>query len=222
MRLATEALGEDPDLWPPNPAPALLAAGADLTAIDEAAQDCRSCPLFARATQTVFGNGPLDADLMLVGEQPGDVEDLEGEPFVGPSGRMLRKILDEVGVDPDETYMTNVVKHFKWKESESSKPRLHATPKRSEIRACEPWLEAELERVDPVVIVGLGSIAAKALLGPSVRITLDRGVPSQIGNRTAFATYHPSAVLRAGEDRDRIRGYLTDDLRRAAELAGIR
>lgn len=219
--MAIAPLGDDPKLWPPNPAPGLVAAGEDLGSIEDAAQDCRSCPLFARATQTVFGSGPLDADLMLVGEQPGDVEDLEGEPFVGPAGRLLRKVLDEIGVDPEETYMTNVVKHFKWKPSQGSKPRLHATPKRSEIRACEPWLDAELERVDPVVIVGLGAVAAKAVIGPSVRITTDRGVPTALGSRTALATYHPSAVLRAGEDRDLIRRYLTEDLRQASKLAGL-
>ncbi|GGS47359.1 MULTISPECIES: UdgX family uracil-DNA binding protein [Actinokineospora] len=186
-----------------------------------AVHTCRGCDLYRDATQAVFGAGPDTARLVLVGEQPGDREDVEGEPFVGPAGRILDKALAEAGIARDEVYLTNAVKHFKFQRSERGKTRIHKTPGRTEVVACAPWLAAEITRVDPELVVCLGATAAKALHGPKFRITTDRGrvLPAPDGpfaGRDVLATTHPSAVLRARDDRDEVYAGLVADLRVAA------
>lgn len=202
----------------PNPAPGLLATGASLRELADAVDGCRACPLYARATQGVFGRGPATADLMLVGEQPGDREDEEGEPFVGPAGVLLGTALARASIERSATYVTNVVKHFKWKPGPPSKPRLHAKPSRYEMEACHPWLTAEIARVAPRVIVCLGATAAKALLGDDVRVTRDHGIELEAEGVPAVATIHPAAVLRAGSGRDEMLEQLVADLRVARSL----
>jgi DNA polymerase len=181
-----------------------------------AAETCEGCPLYRDASQTVFGTGPRDARVVLVGEQPGDQEDRAGEPFVGPAGRLLDGALEEAGIDRSAAYVTNAVKHFKFKAS--GKRRIHATPDTFEVAACKPWLDAELSLLTPEVVVLLGATAAKALLGPSFRVTKSRGVliPAPQGAAQLLATLHPSAVLRA-EDREAARAGLVSDLRVAAQ-----
>jgi DNA polymerase len=157
---------------------------------------------------------------MLVGEQPGDVEDQEGEPFVGPAGAVLAEALAEAGIEVEDVYVTNVVKHFRWEPR--GKRRIHKTPATRHVRACLPWLQAEMAKVDPVVIVCLGAVASQALLGRSVRVTKERGKAIEWEGRTVIATIHPSAVLRAAEpdERDRLRASLTEDLIAALGLIG--
>jgi uracil-DNA glycosylase family protein len=188
-----------------------------LRALRQAAAECRGCPLWRDATQTVFGDGPRKATLMLVGEQPGDREDIEGEPFVGPAGRMLARALQGAEIDRDEVYVTNAVKHFKWRAR--GKRRLHQTPRAGEVEACKPWLEAELEAVRPIAVLALGATAAKALYGPSVRVTRDRGQPieSSLAPLTTL-TIHPSAILRLRdhEEREEALDGLIEDLRYVA------
>ena len=170
-------------------------AAAEIDALAEAARGCRDCPLWKNATQTVFGEGNPRARVMLVGEQPGDVEDREGHPFVGPAGRILDQGLADAGLDRERLYVTNAVKHFKWEPR--GKRRLHKTPAQREIDACHQWLERELEAVKPTLVVALGATAAKALLGAAFRITQDRGrVARREGLPPVIATYHPSFVLR--------------------------
>ena len=183
-----------------------------------AVQECRRCPLYANATQAVLGEGPLPAELMLVGEQPGDQEDKAGKPFVGPAGRLLDKALDEAGIRRDGAYLTNAVKHFKWKAR--GPRRIHDKPSWTEQVACRPWLEEELALAQPRVLVLLGATAAQTLLGRDFRITRSRGVPldSDLAG-LVLATIHPSAVLRA-DDRDEMYAGLVQDLRVAAEGLG--
>jgi DNA polymerase len=170
-------------------------AAAKLEAIAAAARECRDCPLWKNATQTVFGEGNARARIMLVGEQPGDVEDREGHPFVGPAGRILDQALAEAGLDRKSLYVTNAVKHFKWEPR--GKRRMHKTPAQREVDACHQWLERELAAVKPVLVVALGATAAKALLGPQFRITRDRGkVQRREGLPGVIATFHPSYILR--------------------------
>jgi uracil-DNA glycosylase len=197
-------------------AAAYLPDRLDLESLREAAQSCRGCDLWRDATQAVVGEGPEDADVMFVGEQPGDQEDTEGRPFVGPAGRMFDKALAEVGIDRTTVYVTNTVKHFKWKER--GKRRLHQKPTWAEMTACRPWLDAELELVRPRVLVCLGATAAQALLGRQFRVTKQRGVPvdSPLAE-VVLATIHPSAILRA-EDRDAEYAGFVDDLRKVAEV----
>ena len=197
-------------------AAAYLPDRLDLESLRESAQGCRGCDLWRDATQAVFGEGPDDADLMFVGEQPGDQEDKEGRPFVGPAGRMFDKALAEVGIERSTAYVTNAVKHFKWQPR--GKRRLHQKPNWAEMSACRPWLDAELELVRPRVLVCLGATAAQALLGRQFRVTKQRGVPveSPLAERV-LATIHPSAILRA-EDRDAEYAGFVDDLRKVAEL----
>jgi DNA polymerase len=185
-----------------NPAQTTLGAGESLEERGAAAAACRACDLWRNATQTVFGEGSERAAVMMVGEQPGDREDLEGRPFVGPAGRVLDTALQEVGIDRDLVYMTNVVKHFKWRPR--GKRRIHQKPNAEEIRACRPWLESELALVKPRVLVCLGSVAAQALLGREFRVTRERGrfVESTLAERVT-ATVHPSSILRAGDDEAR-------------------
>jgi uracil-DNA glycosylase len=168
----------------------------------EAAAGCRACPLWKSGTQTVFGDGKRSASLVLVGEQPGDREDIAGKPFVGPAGRILDEALETAGISRSSAYVTNVVKHFKWRPS--GKRRLHQTPRANEIEACKPWLEAEIAVVKPKALVCLGATAAKALLGSQVRITRDRGRPLESDLAPlAIATAHPSAILRLRDDEER-------------------
>jgi DNA polymerase len=200
--------------------PALaVAPGRDLGAIRATARECRACELYARATQTVFGEGAPRADLMLVGEQPGDREDLEGHPFVGPAGRILDEALAQAGIDRERVFVTNVVKHFRWRPS--GKRRLHERPGPVHIRACRPWLDLELAAVLPTVVVLLGATAAQALLGPGFRVTQRRGellAPISPGGPRLVATFHPSAILRSRSSEEREAGLLTlvEDLRVAA------
>jgi len=170
-------------------------AATELEALRKRAAKCTDCPLYANATQTVFGEGNARARIMLVGEQPGDKEDLEGHPFVGPAGRILDRALVEAGVDRKLVYVTNAVKHFKWEPR--GKRRMHKTPAQREIDACYQWLEGEMQALRPVLVVALGATAAKVLLGPRFRITQSRGqVQSREGLPDVLATYHPSFLLR--------------------------
>jgi uracil-DNA glycosylase family protein len=182
-----------------------------------AAAHCRNCDLWARATQTVFGEGPASANMMFVGEQPGDQEDLQGRPFVGPAGAVFDRVLAAVGIDRSTVYVTGVVKHFKWERSARSQRRIHKKPGQLEITACLPWLEGELEAVRPRMVVCLGATAAQALLGRTFRLTQHRGevLTSTDVAPAAMATIHPSAVLRAPDASARAeaeRG-LVEDLR---------
>jgi uracil-DNA glycosylase len=181
---------------------AALPGRRTLRTLKTAARGCRACHLWRRATQTVFGEGAATAEVMLVGEQPGNDEDLTGHPFVGPAGRILSEALEQAGIDRARTYVTNVVKHFKW--APRGKRRIHAKPKAGEISACRPWLDAEIGVLRPRIIVCLGATAAKALLGNSFRVSVDRGrfVPSKLAPLVT-ATVHPSAILREPDSRAR-------------------
>ncbi len=191
-------------------------------ALREAAAACRACPIGALATQTVFGEGPTEARVMLVGEQAGDHEDKEGRPFVGQAGRMLDRALEAAGIDRGTTYVTNVVKHFKWVAK--GKRRLHQKPNAREIGACMPWLEAEIEVIRPEVIVALGSTAATALLGKEVRVTRDHGqLLATPRARHAVVTLHPSSILRMPTEEYRelaLRDLVADLCQVAAALKG--
>jgi DNA polymerase len=198
-------------------AAAFLPERLSLAALREAARGCTACPLWRSATQTVFGEGLKRASMMLVGEQPGDQEDLAGRPFVGPAGRLLHEALEEAGLDRSDLYLTNAVKHFKWEPK--GKRRIHQKPSWGEIAACRPWVEAELAVVAPRVLVCLGATAAQALLGRDVRVTRDRGRPLDSPLAPiAFATVHPSSILRAPDRQARLQeqALFVDDLRVAA------
>jgi uracil-DNA glycosylase family protein len=188
--------------------------GPTLPKLRRAAEGCTGCPLHEGATQTVFGEGSRQAKVMLVGEQPGDREDIEGHPFVGPAGRLLDRALEEAGIARSEAYITNVVKHFKY--TMRGKRRIHQRPDAEEIRACRPWLDSELAVVKPQVLVCLGATAAKALLGPSFKVTKQRAefVDSDLAP-LATGTVHPSSILRAPDDEARHRAYadFVQDLR---------
>jgi uracil-DNA glycosylase family protein len=188
-----------------------------LSAVRAEARDCRACDLWKRATQTVFGEGTRRAELMLVGEQPGDQEDLAGRPFVGPAGKLLDRVLDAVGIDRSTVYVTNVVKHFKWEPR--GKRRIHKKPNSSEISACRPWLDTEIQLVKPRAIVCLGATAAQSLLGKAFKVTTGRGkfVPSPLAP-LVMATVHPSSLLRAPDEESRRRemARFTADLRKVA------
>jgi uracil-DNA glycosylase family protein len=191
-----------------------------LPRLREAAAGCKACDLWERGTQTVFGAGARPARAMFVGEQPGNEEDLAGQPFVGPAGRLLDKALAEAGIDRGQSYVTNVVKHFKWEPR--GKRRIHAKPNAQEIRACRPWLDAEITVVKPDVIVCLGATAAQSLLGSSFRVSQRRGevVPSPLGK--VIATVHPSSILRAPDEETRrleTRRFV-DDLKKVARVLG--
>jgi DNA polymerase len=196
---------------------AVLPTARNVDELRVLATGCRACELWRNATQTVFGDGPARARVLIVGEQPGNSEDLEGAPFVGPAGRLLDRALVEAGIDRDGVYVTNVVKHFKWRRAPSGKRRIHQKPDSGEIAACRPWLEAEVARVRPELIVCLGATAAQALLGRSFRVTQQHGqvIDSDLG--PTLATLHPSAILRAPDDaRDAAYNGFVDDLRAAA------
>ena len=188
-----------------------------LKALREAARSCRGCPLWQNATQTVFGEGDSHARLILVGEQPGDREDLEGRPFVGPAGALLDRCLIEAGIDRDVVYVTNAVKHFKWEPR--GKRRIHKKPSAREQAACRPWFNAEIEAVHPALVVCLGATAAQSLLGRAFRVTQDRGkVLHAPGLPPILATVHPSSILRAPDDeaRHEARAGFVADLQKAA------
>jgi DNA polymerase len=192
-----------------------------ISSLRKAAQECRGCTLYQHATQTVFGAGAARARILLIGEQPGDQEDLQGRPFVGPAGKLLSEALEAAGIDRDEAYLTNAVKHFKW--TPRGKRRLHAKPTSREIAACRPWLEAEIEAIGPQVIVCLGATAAQSLLGPSFRITRQRGqILASDWAPSLIATYHPSAILRAPDPatREELRSLFADDLKLAGNAIG--
>jgi DNA polymerase len=200
---------------------------AGLDSLAEAATACRGCDLFERSTQVVFGSGNPHAQILLIGEQPGDSEDKQGKPFVGPAGRLLDRALAEAGIDSDDAYVTNAVKHFRWREDpRGGKRRIHERPDTWQVRACGPWLMAEIERVGPHVIVALGATAGQALFGSSFRVGAHRGEPvpwrmngagGHAGEREhqVVATIHPSAVLRAPDRDDAFHG-LVHDLAAAA------
>ena len=195
-------------------------ADATVPELREAAPRCRGCELWEPATQVVFSAGNDRAPLVLVGEQPGDAEDRQGVPFVGPAGKVLQRAIADAGIDVADVYVTNAVKHFRF--TERGKRRIHATPQMSHIKACRPWLEAELTVVDPKLIVCLGSTAAKALLGSAFRVTQSRGQvlkhETPIGIRRVLATVHPSSILRVdGAERDAAFAGLVADLRVAGQ-----
>jgi uracil-DNA glycosylase len=198
------------ELVPPRPS---------LAALRMAAADCRACPLWERGTQTVFGEGASSAEVMLVGEQPGDQEDRQGAPFVGPAGRLLDEALDAAGIDRKLAYVTNAVKHFKWEAK--GKRRIHAKPSWSELAACRPWLEAEFEVVSPRVLVLLGATAAQSLLGKQFRVTKQRGewLDSELAELVT-ATIHPSAILRQRDDESRHKEFaaFVEDLKLVASV----
>jgi DNA polymerase len=204
--MATEVTGSAAVHLPDRPS---------LPALRDAVQTCRGCDLYRNATQAVFGEGARAADVMLVGEQPGDSEDREGRPFVGPAGRLLDSALEEAGIDRSATYVTNVVKHFKWQAR--GKRRIHQKPNWTEMTACRPWLDAELEVVQPRVLVCLGATAAQALLGRQFRVTQSRGrlVDSPLAE-VVTATVHPSSILRS-DDRETEYAAFVKDLREVAK-----
>jgi DNA polymerase len=206
---------------PPSAARDLIPDRPDLDILRAAAAGCTACDLYKDATQTVFGEGAASSEVMLVGEQPGDGEDLAGRPFVGPAGRMLDQALEEAGIDRDLAYVTNVVKHFKFERR--GKLRLHKKPNAAEVHACFPWLEAELATVRPRVLVLLGATAAQALLGSSFRVSRQRGefLDSDLTPRV-LATVHPSSILRAPDEEARALAYkgFVADLAVVAEELG--
>ncbi|MEV6926945.1 UdgX family uracil-DNA binding protein [Dactylosporangium sp. NPDC051485] len=197
--------------------------GADLDELRAAVQGCHGCGLYRDTTQAVFGEGPGDARILVVGEQPGDIEDRRGHPFVGPSGKVLDRVLVAAGIDREAVYLTNAVKHFKHRPAAPGKRRLHQTPDRTEIVACRPWLVAEFAWIRPSRVVVLGATAAQALLGPAFRVTRERGVPLAWPRRAEHpedfpgapeavlvATVHPSAVLRADDREAAFEGMVAD------------
>src|SRR5437773_4177507 len=190
----------------PSSAKPFLPRVLTVPSLARAAQRCEGCPLFQRATQTVFGEGPATARVMMVGEQPGDSEDRQGKPFVGNAGKLLDRALDDAGVDRAQVYVTNAVKHFKW--IERGKRRIHQKPNALEINACRPWLEAEISAIHPDVIVCLGATAAQSLMGRQFRVTADRGKFFEMPwARYVTATVHPSSLLRIKEHEDRRNEY---------------
>ena len=206
----------DGEEWRPAPAPET----SSLRTLREAAAHCTACPLYKNATQTVFGEGRKGAALMLLGEQPGDREDLTGKPFVGPAGNILNRALEEAGIDRNAVYVTNAVKHFKWEAR--GKRRIHQKPSSRDLAACRPWLEAELRIVRPGVLVCLGSTAGQAIFGSSFRVTRERGklLRSQLAPHVV-ATVHPSSLLRQPDEESRRREYahFVEDLRVALEAS---
>jgi DNA polymerase len=201
--------------------PAPVPEASSLTQVREAVRDCTACHLYKRATQTVFGEGPNGAPIMLVGEQPGDYEDVAGKSFVGPAGKIMDRALEEAGIDRKQVYVTNAVKHFKWEPR--GKRRIHQKPNAREIAACRPWLEAELRLVRPKLVVVLGATAGQAIFGPSFRVTRERGklLSSKFAPKVG-ATVHPSSLLRQPDMESREHEYksFVADLRAALNAAG--
>jgi uracil-DNA glycosylase family protein len=214
--VSTKFVAKDETDWQPAPAPDT----SSLTTLRCAAKGCTACHLFKHATQTVFGEGPKGATLMLLGEQPGDQEDLAGKPFVGPAGKILDRALEEAGIDRTRVYVTNTVKHFKWEPR--GKRRIHKKPNSREIAACRPWLEAELRVVRPGLLVCMGATAAQAVFGPAFRVTRERGKVLEAGLASkVVATVHPSSLLRQPDEESREREYklFVADLRAAVKAA---
>ncbi len=210
-----------PRAQPPSPVHDLIPPGGGLEQLRRAAAGCQACHLWQTGTQTVFGEGARHARVMLVGEQPGDVEDRTGRPFVGPAGQLLDQALAEAGIDRSQAYVTNVVKHFKWVRR--GKLRLHQKPNAEEVHACRPWLDAELAVVQPQVLVLLGATAAQALLGASFRVSRERGrfIASDLAPKV-LATVHPSSILRAPDEESRAlayKGFVADLAKVAGTLA---
>src|SRR6266508_1602801 len=201
--------------------PATTPDTSNLAEVRRAAEDCESCHHYKRATQTVFGEGPKSAAIMLVGEQPGDYEDVAGKPFVGPAGKIMDQALEEAGIDRTKVYVTNAVKHFKWEPR--GKRRIHQKPNSREIAACRPWLEAELRIVKPKLVVARGATAAQTIVGPAFRVTRERGkvLSSKLAPRV-LATVHPSSLLRQPDEASREREYkrFVSDLRAALHATG--
>jgi DNA polymerase len=193
-----------------------------LKSLREAAAHCKGCELYRNATQTVFGEGPRQAEVIMIGEMPGDQEDLQGHPFVGPAGRLLDEAIADAGLDRDDVYITNAVKHFRWEPR--GKRRLHKKPSARQVQACKPWLEAEFAVLKPEVVVCLGATAAQALLGSKFRMTQHRGeFLTSPWSELTLVTHHPSAILRAPEHQDRVRkrGELIDDLQLVAKKLSV-
>ena len=205
--------------WRPAPVPET----SSLKEVAEAAKKCTACHLYKRATQTVFGEGPKHATMLLIGEQPGDYEDVAGKPFVGPAGKIMDRALEEAGIDRKDVYVTNAVKHFKWEPR--GKRRIHQKPNSREIAACKPWLEAESRLVKPKLVVCLGATAGQAIFGPSFRVTRERGkvLSSKLAPRVV-ATVHPSSLLRQPDEESREREYahFVSDLRVALKAAAAK
>jgi len=200
-------------------ATSLIPKSLSLPSLKTAAADCRACDLWEKGTQTVFGEGRRQAKLMFIGEQPGNEEDLTGKPFVGPAGRLFDEALAEAGIDRQQAYVTNVVKHFKWEPR--GKRRIHKKPNSLEIAACHPWLEAEVALIKPEIIVALGATAAQTLLGPKFRVTKQRGeFLESILATYVMATVHPSSILRAPDDETRRLEYrrFVDDLKKLSRV----
>jgi DNA polymerase len=223
MRKKAGALLEDADeARDERSAAPFVPNSTSLRTLSAAAHECRGCDLYRTATQVVFGAGPSAARVMFVGEQPGDQEDRAGAPFVGPAGAVLDKALADAGIPRDDVYVTNAVKHFKWELR--GKRRIHKKPRMSEIKACRPWLEAEIRAVQPVVVVCLGATAAQSVLGSQFKLMQHRGrvMPSTLADRV-IATIHPSAVLRAPDSEGRRAAYdmLVEDLRVVAQTLTI-
>jgi uracil-DNA glycosylase family protein len=214
--VATKFVAKTERDWIPAPVPDTCS----LSTLKAAAKTCTACHLYKHATQTVFGEGPKGATLMLLGEQPGDQEDLTGKPFVGPAGGILNRALEEAGIDRRDVYVTNTVKHFKWEPR--GKRRIHKKPNSREIAACRPWLEAELRAVRPGLLVCLGATAAQAIFGPKFRVTRERGkvLESELASKVV-ATVHPSSLLRQPDEESREREYklFVADLRVAVKAA---
>jgi uracil-DNA glycosylase family protein len=212
------------DPKPGEPVPDIVPDQPTLETVRDVASRCKACDLFKRGTQTVFGEGPSKAEVMLVGEQPGDAEDVAGHPFVGPAGRLLDRALAEAGIDRGLVYVTNVVKHFKWEPR--GKRRIHAKPNAAEISACRPWLETEIALVQPRVLVCLGATAARALLGKSFKVTRQRGeLISSTLAPFVTATVHPSSILRAPDDdarKEEMARFVADLKKVAVRVAGNR
>lgn len=218
--MAPKETKSPPEPRPGEPVSDLLPDRPSLKSVREVAAGCKACDLYARGTQTVFGEGPRKAEIMMVGEQPGDAEDIAGHPFVGPAGKLLDKALAEAGIDRGVVYVTNVVKHFKWESR--GKRRIHAKPNAAEISACRPWLETEIALVKPRVLVCLGATAAQALLGKAFKVSKQRGefVASTLAPLVT-ATVHPSSILRAPDDesrREEMRRFVADLRKVAAKL----
>lgn len=217
MKLHGEIIAQSGnDVWTPAPVPET----SSLSKVAAAAKQCTACPLYKNATQTVFGDGPKRATMLMIGEQPGDYEDVAGKPFVGPAGKILDRALEEAGINRAEVYVTNAVKHFKWEPR--GKRRIHQKPSARDIAACRPWLEAELRLVEPKLVVVLGSTAAQTIFGPSFRVTKQRGklLSAPLASRVV-ATVHPSSLLRQPDEASREREYkhFVADLRVAVKVA---
>src|SRR2546421_11418961 len=208
---------DEPDSW----RPATVPETNSLAKVAAAAKECTACPLYKKATQTVFGEGPTHATMFMIGEQPGDYEDVAGKPFVGPAGKILDRALAEAGINRDEVYVTNAVKHFKWEPR--GKRRIHQKPNSREMAACRPWMEAEMRLVKPKMVICLGSTAGQAFFGPSFRVTRERGkvLSSKLAPKVV-ATVHPSSLLRQPDEvsRDREYAHFVVDLKAALKAVG--